>query len=539
MSFTTVTHYLLLSLCSNYPSPNNGTEGFECKLKSINSKETAKEEFKGKILKIVSYEDYPLSTITEDPGGKLKGGGVVFEIINTLQEKFEFKYELVKGPRNLGDNGTGLLGLLTRGEADMAAAFLPVLPGTHTYITWGTDLWQMTYYVLMKRPEDSASGSGLLAPFNKEVWFLILASLIIVGPTIYFLMWLRLRLCATEDQQLFPMGSCVWFVYGALMKQGSTLTPVSDSARLLFATWWIFILILTAFYTANLTAFLTLSLFTLPIKDISDVANPAHKWFSTTGGSVEYSIKNKDDGDLYLLRESERRGRGEFKDIISDSQILKLISEDWLYLNDQYSLTRLMFEDYKRKTEKGIEESKRCTYVLTENYFLIRSIAFAYPKGSALPAKFNRIIQIFVESGILKHLMNAELPETVICPLNLGNKERKLRNTDLWTTYLVVFSGFTCALIVFCIEIVLRQYNSKKLKRNIHVKGHKNTNYFNKFPFENDFSKALKLQSKSQAGVNGREYYMKGGKESGKTIIPMRTPPALLFQYGFNYPTIL
>lgn len=58
-----------------------------------------------------------------------------------------------------------------------------------------------------------------------------------------------------------------------------------DSSRLLFATWWIFITILTAFYTANLTAFLTLSEFKLPIKKPEDITK--YKWVTRKGNAVE------------------------------------------------------------------------------------------------------------------------------------------------------------------------------------------------------------------------------------------------------------
>lgn len=59
----------------------------------------------------------------------------------------------------------------------------------------------------------------------------------------------------------------------------------SDSSRLLFATWWIFITILTAFYTANLTAFLTLSEFKLPISKPEDIMR--YKWVSRKGNAME------------------------------------------------------------------------------------------------------------------------------------------------------------------------------------------------------------------------------------------------------------
>jgi len=99
-----------------------------------------------------------------------------------------------------------------------------------------------------------------------------------------------------------------------------------DSARLIFATWWIFIMILTSFYTANLTAFLTLSKFTLPIKKIEDIASNEYRWISSEGSAVEYIVKV--DNDLKPLRQSMFEGNGQFMVINIDEidTILKYIS---------------------------------------------------------------------------------------------------------------------------------------------------------------------------------------------------------------------
>lgn len=59
-----------------------------------------------------------------------------------------------------------------------------------------------------------------------------------------------------------------------------------------------------------------------------------------------------------------------------------------------------------------------------------------------------------MESGIVKHLQTKDLPEAVICPLNLGSKERQLRNSDLYTTYAVVVCGFSMAVAVFTVELL-------------------------------------------------------------------------------------
>lgn len=51
----------------------------------------------------------------------------------------------------------------------MAAAFVPMLPGLDNELQWGVELSYFEYVVLMKRPKESATGSGLLAPFEMEV----------------------------------------------------------------------------------------------------------------------------------------------------------------------------------------------------------------------------------------------------------------------------------------------------------------------------------------------------------------------------------
>lgn len=59
--------------------------------------------------------------------------------------------------------------------------------------------------------------------FSIKVWLLILVSLIVVGPIIYGIMKLRKKIY--KGSKMYTLSSCIWFVYGALMKQGSSLSP--------------------------------------------------------------------------------------------------------------------------------------------------------------------------------------------------------------------------------------------------------------------------------------------------------------------------
>lgn len=96
-------------------------------------------------------------------------------------------------------------------------------------VQYGNILTDMAWGVLLKRPKDSATGSGLLAPFDTTVWVLILVALIVVGPVIYVIIWFREKVCKNDPRitEVYPLAGCIWFVYGALMKQGSTINPLT------------------------------------------------------------------------------------------------------------------------------------------------------------------------------------------------------------------------------------------------------------------------------------------------------------------------
>ena len=66
-----------------------------------------------------------------------------------------------------------------------------------------------------------------------SVWILIILSSVLMVATMYLL----LLLLPGPDQ--FSPGQLAWFIYGALVKQGSTLSPSADVARILFGTWWV------------------------------------------------------------------------------------------------------------------------------------------------------------------------------------------------------------------------------------------------------------------------------------------------------------
>ncbi|KAJ8969797.1 hypothetical protein NQ317_003302 [Molorchus minor] len=489
------------------------------------------------------------------------GTGVAFDIVDILKRKYNFNYSVIVPEENsfLSSANHGAKNLLQQNQADVAAAFLPVITTFRDDISYSTSFDTAEWVVLMKRPKESATGSGLLAPFTTPVWILIILSLTVVGPVIYLLIFLQSKLCKDDNNKVFPMPACIWFVYGALLKQGTTLNPVTDSSRLLFSTWWIFITILTAFYTANLTAFLTLSKFTLPINEPSDIKQHKYKWVTNKANGIKDYIKveNTEVMPTTTKKLVDMIGNSSSIPDVADLEILSnyVDRRDMMFIREKSVIKHVMYADYKRRTKKGEPESERCTYVVAKFPITTFARAFAYSKRFKYKELFDSTIQHLVESGIIQFKLKENLPDTEICPLNLGNTERRLRNSDLLLTYLIVGGGLVVAAFIFILELVIRsswtrwKESHKPRKNPIHQWssfGHRsNNNGYNNY-FENPtfhtpppsyhtlFNPPFAFNNPNcqKKNINGRDYWVIKKESGSNELIPLRTPSALLFQYS-------
>uniref|UniRef100_A0A1B0CLI0 Uncharacterized protein n=2 Tax=Lutzomyia longipalpis TaxID=7200 RepID=A0A1B0CLI0_LUTLO len=572
--FESVCHNLTCDSAANsddYESVNITSQSGMSNMTSGEAKEMVldqlRKEINGQTLRVVTLNDYPLSFV-DTVNDTAIGAGVSFDLLEFLTEKFNFTYEVVVPENNIvgstQDFDGSLIELLENGKADFAAAFLPILTDARERIYYSkTTLDEGEWIMIMTRPAESATGSGLWAPFDLNVWILILLSLICVGPIIYLLIIIRMKLTKDRDQHIYSLPHCIWFVYGALMKQGSTLSPVGDSTRLLFATWWIFITILTSFYTANLTAFLTLSKFTLPINNVGDILRKQKTFVANRGGAVEYAIKNKDEALTQLSRMVEKN-LVKFSMSSNDTDILlqDVEKRNYLYVRDRPAINHLIYRDYVyRKTISLTDEKIQCPFAVAKAPFMTRKRAFAYPKNSSLHLLFDPVLLHLVESGIVKYKLWQGLPNAEICPSNLVSTERQLRNGDLMMTYYISIAGFYTSTVVFVSELFFRFLNTRGIcipkgerghlrgKSNTHKENftadsmtppppyttlfHRSRNILGGITEQNVFA-MRETNTLQRKNINGREYVVVQGSDGVSRLIPLRVPSAALFQYSYT-----
>ncbi|XP_063375124.1 glutamate receptor ionotropic, delta-2 isoform X2 [Cydia amplana] len=450
----------------------------------------------------------------------------------------EHKKELLQIAEDL--NGKQLK-IGTYDQVDMAAAFLPTVYKYQQFVDFSTILDNGVWMMMLQRPKESAAGSGLLAPFEIQVWYLILAAVLSYGPCITLLTYLRSKVVKDGERNI-SLSPSFWFVYGALLKQGTTLAPEANTTRILFTTWWLFIILLSAFYTANLTAFLTLSKFTLDVEYPEDLYKKNYRWVAPEGSTVQYVINDADE-NLNFLSKMVANGRAEFRSVNADRQFLPYVTGGAVLVKEQTAIDHLMFEDYLKKTKDKVPEVKRCTYVVAPNPFMEKLRGFAYPKKSKLKLLFDPVLTYLLQSGIVTYLETRDLPSTKICPLDLQSKDRKLRNSDLSMTYMLMGVGLATAIAVFGGEMIIRYYVRIKIRTNRSektktVKSSKHRRFriqddSHPPPYDSLFghNSRYKMNGHSTTKiVNGREYWVVGTVSGDTRLIPVRTPSAFLYQ---------
>lgn len=267
---------------------------------------------------------------------------------------------------------------------------------------------------------------------------------------------------------------------------------------------------------------------------------------------------------------------------VNDEEILEQYVKKGsaMYVREKTIVNHLMYQDYLKKVKEGVAEEDRCTFVVTTFSIFRVARAFGYSPKFAFRELFDHSyvyfcycfmkppyphilfsLQHLVQSGVLNHMNDRGLPDTKICPLNLGSKERRLKNADLFMTYVIVAAGFIISLTIFIIEYIYYKWHSIKTKQRkikltrlfdkvkltkpINVDDFQNNNSSSFIDFAHNDRELLPpppyhalfqppfaySPNGKKKYINGREYWVIQSKDGDTTLIPVRQPSALLFHY--------
>ena len=344
---------------------------------------------------------------------------------------------------------SGVVGMVQHMEVDLGGGLFSMMEDRQRVVDFSASIGVEGYSIMMKTPK-KAKTKNVLTPFSLTVWIVILVSAVLMSLIMYvFINVFEKKIGVGDSLDKFSLAQLSWFVYGALVKQGSTLAPSSTISRILFGSWWLFITIVTAFYTAQLTAVLAGSSRALPVNNLEELhSDEEATWVAMGGGAFETIIKSWPEYEA--LKHDLHTKKGVFVTVnaAAVSAIEKI--EDKYFLTDTKAIRKFIFDDY-------IKESGRCRFTFTENFvFASVPIGLIFPKGrNDLRTMFNSVIQSLVQSGLLYQSMQ-EVQDNVdlvsVCQGDGEGWERTLLITDVGSTFILTLTGCAVALLIFAGE---------------------------------------------------------------------------------------
>lgn len=90
-----------IPIAGSTDSHNDHAQVLDNRMAALQYLRELREWLSGKHLRIATLEDYPLSYTIKFPNGTRKGKGVAFELIDFLQDKFNFTYDVVVPEKNI------------------------------------------------------------------------------------------------------------------------------------------------------------------------------------------------------------------------------------------------------------------------------------------------------------------------------------------------------------------------------------------------------------------------------------------------------
>ncbi|KAK0060625.1 glutamate receptor 3 [Biomphalaria pfeifferi] len=251
-------------------------------------------------------------------GPNLNLEGYCIDLIEALarSELFEYQVYLADdyGDKNETD-GTwnGIIGQLISQERDIAVAPLTITQDRERVVDFTKPFMDTGISIMIKKPDKTKPGVfSFMDPLDTRVWLCIAIGFLAVSFVLYFVgRFSPYEWSVCEDAKertattVFSITNTLWFSLGALMQQGSDISPRSISGRVIGSAWWFFTLIIISSYTANLAAFLTIEKLVVSISSADDlVGHPTIK-YGTKRSGTSWRFFEKSTVDKYVTMRNE------------------------------------------------------------------------------------------------------------------------------------------------------------------------------------------------------------------------------------------
>ncbi|XP_014243755.1 glutamate receptor-like isoform X1 [Cimex lectularius] len=351
-------------------------------------------------------------------------------------------------------SGDGLVGMVYKDEADIGVGGSYLWLENHFYTDFSSTYLYAAATLLVPKPKPLSGWRVPFLPFSWPMWFIIILSILMAALLMYIITALlkkipRFTQEVKRKKQFVTYTDSFFRVLGMAVMQQPTQSLVQNSPlKHLLTAFEFFFLIITVYYSAGLSSFLTVPQLMIPIDTFHQLAASNLKWIANHEAWI-YSIQHVDDPEVQTVVKNFR---------IMTGQTLIEKAQTGKYGVGIERLPAGHFVELPHITETIIDKS----HVMKENLFG-SPLTFIMRKGSPYLENFNKIVNNLVDSGILL-FWEAEVARRFLTTrkqiaLSLARSSHLKSGPKILTlghiqgAFIVYGTGMILATIIFVVEL--------------------------------------------------------------------------------------
>lgn len=385
-------------------------------------------------------------------------GGMEGLYLKDILEALGLEYQVVVpadreyGTWRSNDSWTGLIGMVQRGEADIAFSALTVTEKRKNVVEFSIPYYTEPLSFAIGKPKKEQLKNAFLYPFKYRVWEGFLCMLISMSAVLYMVF-----------ERKYSLGRILLVVFGNVMRQPLMLGTNTVKSKIVISLWLLCAYVLSSSYSGALLSFLTLPTQRKTVEDfiqLSEVVSKGtHKTFVMKGSMTSSYFRSMSQQHLKLIGSSIERNSWYYK--ASDFRRKGWVNENTAFIT---GLSSLQFAFFKQVQDSRVYISKDT--ISGSSYGIALSPQFC------CRVRLNEIITRSLYSGLLTKHYDDILFRHWLAGLLKGNKDvgniskGQLSFWDISGVLHILLSGYIASFIALLGELLFYKYSiNSKLKQ--------------------------------------------------------------------------